>query len=107
LGGWRWFVAKHYYLLGEIGWLGCCLCHRYKFDGKILVNLEWHYNNTLNKLIKADKTNATEYCIYDYQDNRVRSVVEFNNQAQSQRDYLPLLFGWMAMVCCQALLFAW
>jgi hypothetical protein len=26
LGGWRWFVAKHYYLLGEIGWLGCCLC---------------------------------------------------------------------------------
>jgi hypothetical protein len=28
---------KHYYLLGEIGWLGCCLCHRYKFDGKILV----------------------------------------------------------------------
>jgi hypothetical protein len=30
-------VAKHYYLLGEIGWLGCCLCHRYKFDGKILV----------------------------------------------------------------------
>ncbi len=54
-------------------------------------NLEWHYNNTLNKLIKADKTNATEYCIYDYQDNRVRSVVEFNNQAQSQRDYLPSL----------------
>jgi hypothetical protein len=26
LGGWRWVVAKHYYLLGEIGWLGCCLC---------------------------------------------------------------------------------
>jgi hypothetical protein len=22
-------------------------------------NLEWHYNNTLNKLIKADKTNAS------------------------------------------------
>jgi hypothetical protein len=20
-----------------IGWLGCCLCHRYKFDGKVLV----------------------------------------------------------------------
>jgi hypothetical protein len=27
----------------------------------------------LNKLIKADKTNATEYCVYDYQGNRVRS----------------------------------
>jgi hypothetical protein len=46
-------------------------------------NLEWHYNNTLNKLIKADKTNATEYYIYDYQGNRVRSVVEFNNQVQN------------------------
>ncbi|VVH58594.1 hypothetical protein BSPCLSOX_739 [uncultured Gammaproteobacteria bacterium] len=54
-------------------------------------NLEWHYNNTLNKLIKADKTNATEYCVYDYQGNRVRSVVEFNNQVQNQRDYLPSL----------------
>jgi hypothetical protein len=45
----------------------------------------------LNKLIKADKTNATEYYIYDYQGNRVRSVVEFNNQVQNQRDYLPSL----------------
>jgi uncharacterized Rmd1/YagE family protein len=26
-------------------------------------NLEWHYNNTLNKLIQTDKTNATEYCL--------------------------------------------
>jgi hypothetical protein len=71
---------------------------------------------TLNKLIKADKTNTTEYCVYDYQGRRIRTVIEANNQAQSQRDYLPsldistkqrLLFGWMAMVCCQALLFAW
>ncbi|SSC07649.1 RHS repeat-associated core domain-containing protein [bacterium endosymbiont of Bathymodiolus sp. 5 South] len=29
--------------------------------------------------------------VYDYQGNRVRSVVESNNQVQSQRDYLPLL----------------
>jgi hypothetical protein len=58
-------------------------------------NLEWHYNNTLNKLIKADKANTTEYCVYDYQGNRVRSVVEFNNQAQSKHTnsshQLPLL----------------
>jgi hypothetical protein len=96
---------------------------------------------TLNKLIKADKANTVEYYVYGYQGNRVRSVVEFNNQVQNQRDYLPsldisshsrlpilfkpnrlplvsksvadcwvsvprLLFGWMAMVCCQALLFS-
>ncbi|SSC08962.1 RHS repeat-associated core domain-containing protein [bacterium endosymbiont of Bathymodiolus sp. 5 South] len=54
-------------------------------------NLEWHYNNTLNKLIKADKTNTTEYCVYDYQGRRIRTVIETNNQAQSQRDYLPSL----------------
>ncbi|VVM27443.1 hypothetical protein BSPWISOXPB_10415 [uncultured Gammaproteobacteria bacterium] len=54
-------------------------------------NLDWHYNNTLNRLTKADKSNTTQYSVYDYQGNRVRSVVEFNNQAQSQRDYLPLL----------------
>jgi hypothetical protein len=29
--------------------------------------------------------------MYDYQGNRVRSVVKSNNQAQSQRDYLPSL----------------
>jgi transcription initiation factor TFIID subunit TAF12 len=50
-----------------------------------------HYNNTLNKLIKADKTNTTEYCVYDYQGRRIRTVIEANNQAQSQRDYLPSL----------------
>jgi hypothetical protein len=49
------------------------------------------YNNTLNQLTKADKSNTTEYYVYDYQGNRVRSVVESNNQVQSQRDYLPLL----------------
>jgi hypothetical protein len=49
-----------------------------------------HYNNTLNQITKAD-SNTTQYYIYDYQGNRVRSVVESNNQIQSQRDYLPLL----------------
>ncbi|VVH64669.1 hypothetical protein BSPLISOX_1849, partial [uncultured Gammaproteobacteria bacterium] len=53
--------------------------------------LHWHYNNTLNQLTKTDKSNTTEYYVYDYQGNRVRSVVESNNQVQSQRDYLPLL----------------
>jgi hypothetical protein len=52
-------------------------------------NLEWHYNNTLNKLTKADKPNTTQYYVYDYQGNRVRSVVESDHQTQSQRDYLP------------------
>jgi hypothetical protein len=29
-------------------------------------NLEWHYNNTLNKLIKADKTNANNpVCLHE------------------------------------------
>jgi hypothetical protein len=36
-------------------------------------------------------TKGLGFSVYDYQGNRVRSVVEFNNQAQSQRDYLPLL----------------
>ncbi|VVH57122.1 hypothetical protein BSPCLSOX_899 [uncultured Gammaproteobacteria bacterium] len=54
-------------------------------------NLEWHYNNTLNKLIQTDKTNATEYCVYDYQGRRIRTVLKSNNQVQNQRDYLPSL----------------
>ncbi len=53
--------------------------------------LNWHYNNTLNQLTKADTSNTTEYYIYDYQGRRVRTVVESNNQVQNQRDYLPLL----------------
>jgi RHS repeat-associated protein len=54
-------------------------------------NLKWHYNNTLNKLTKADKSNTTQYYVYDYQDRRVRIVIKSNHQAQSQRDYLPSL----------------
>ncbi len=54
-----------------------------------IANLEWYYNNTLNKLTKADKT--TQYNIYDYQGNRVRTVIESGQQTQSQRDYLPAL----------------
>jgi hypothetical protein len=41
--------------------------------------------------MEANKNNTVEYYVYDYQGNRVRSVVESNNQAQSQRDYLPSL----------------
>jgi hypothetical protein len=41
--------------------------------------------------VVVDKSNTTQYYIYDYQGNRVRTVVESNNQAQSQRKYLPLL----------------
>ncbi|SSC07285.1 RHS repeat domain-containing protein [bacterium endosymbiont of Bathymodiolus sp. 5 South] len=53
--------------------------------------LYWHYNNTLNQFTKADKPNTTQYYVYDYQSNRVRSVIESNHQVQSQRDYLPSL----------------
>ena len=53
--------------------------------------LHWHYNNTLNQLSKADKSNTTQYYVYGYQGNRVRSVVESDHQVQSQRDYLPSL----------------
>ncbi|VVM27430.1 hypothetical protein BSPWISOXPB_10402 [uncultured Gammaproteobacteria bacterium] len=56
-----------------------------------IANLDWHYNNTLNKLTKADKSNTTQYYVYDYQGRRVRTVVESNHQVQSQRDYLPAL----------------
>ena len=51
-------------------------------------NLEWHYNNTLNKLTKANKSNTIQYYVYNYQGKRVRTVTEFNQQVQSQRDYL-------------------
>ena len=65
-------------------------------NGNLLVldniaNLDWHYNNTLNQLTKVDKPNTTQYYVYDYQGNRVRSVVESDHQTQSQRDYLPSL----------------
>ena len=53
--------------------------------------LHWHYNNTLNQLSKPDKSNTTQYYVYDYQDNRVRSVAESDHQVQSQIDYLPSL----------------
>ncbi|AYQ56624.1 hypothetical protein MS2017_0904 [Bathymodiolus thermophilus thioautotrophic gill symbiont] len=52
-------------------------------------SLNWHYNNTLSKLTKQNKT--TEYYVYDHQGNRVRTVIEVNNQIQSQRNYLPSL----------------
>jgi hypothetical protein len=39
----------------------------------------------------AEDMGADVQGVYDYQGNRVRSVVESNNQVQSQRDYLPLL----------------
>jgi hypothetical protein len=42
--------------------------------------LHWHYNNSLNQLSKPDKSNTTQYYVYDYQGNRVRTVVESNNQ---------------------------
>ncbi|SMG63317.1 hypothetical protein BMETH_15974366381240, partial [methanotrophic bacterial endosymbiont of Bathymodiolus sp.] len=51
----------------------------------------WYYNNTLNKLTKADKPNTTQYYVYDYQGKRVRTVTASNQQVQSQRDYLPAL----------------
>ena len=53
--------------------------------------LKWHYNNTLNQLTKADKSNTTQYYVYDYQGNRVRTVVESDHKVQNQRDHLPLL----------------
>ncbi|AYQ56623.1 Putative toxin subunit [Bathymodiolus thermophilus thioautotrophic gill symbiont] len=52
-------------------------------------SLNWHYNNTLSKFTKQNKT--TEYHVYDHQGNRVRTVIEANNQIQSQRNYLPSL----------------
>ncbi|VVH57177.1 hypothetical protein BSPCLSOX_2611 [uncultured Gammaproteobacteria bacterium] len=54
-------------------------------------NLKWHYNNTLNKLTKANKPNTTQYYVYNYQGKRVRTVIESSHQVQSQRDYLPAL----------------
>jgi hypothetical protein len=42
-------------------------------------------------LNKADKPNTTQYYVYDYQGNRVRSAIESDHQVQSQRDYLPSL----------------
>jgi Na+-transporting NADH:ubiquinone oxidoreductase subunit NqrC len=56
-----------------------------------IANLDWYYNNTLNKLTKADKSNTTQYYVYDYQGKRVRTVTESNHQVQSQRDRLPAL----------------
>ena len=53
--------------------------------------LHWHYNNTLNQITKTDKSNSTQYYVYNYQGRRVRTVVESNNQVQHQRDYLPAL----------------
>ncbi|VVH66045.1 hypothetical protein BSPLISOX_740, partial [uncultured Gammaproteobacteria bacterium] len=56
-----------------------------------IANLEWNYNNTLNKLTKANKSNTIQYYVYNYQGKRVRTVTESNQQVQSQRDYLPSL----------------
>ncbi|CAC9466786.1 hypothetical protein [uncultured Gammaproteobacteria bacterium] len=67
-------------------------------NGNLLVlnnigTLHWHYNNTLNQLTKTDKSNTTQYYVYDYQGKRVRTATatESNQQVQSQRDYPPSL----------------
>jgi heterodisulfide reductase subunit C len=56
-----------------------------------LLDLGFVFASDDDKLTKADKSNTTQYYVYDYQGKRVRTVVESNNQLQSQRDYLPLL----------------
>jgi hypothetical protein len=58
--------------------------------GDNIGSLEWHYNNTLNKLTKTDKPNTMQYYVYDYQGKRVRAITESSHQVQSQRDYLPV-----------------
>ena len=65
-------------------------------NGNLLVlnnigTLHWHYNNILNQLTKTDKSNTTQYYVYEYQGNRVRTVIESDHQVQSQRNYLPAL----------------
>ncbi len=64
-------------------------------NGNLLIlnhigTLDWHYNNSLNKLTKDDK-NTVEYYVYDYQDRRVRTVLESGQKKQNRRDYLPSL----------------
>ncbi|VVM27110.1 hypothetical protein BSPWISOXPB_344 [uncultured Gammaproteobacteria bacterium] len=55
-----------------------------------IANLEWYHNNTLNKLTKSDKSNATQYYVYDYQGKRVRVVTESNHQVQKPKRLLAL-----------------
>jgi hypothetical protein len=38
--------------------------------------LHWYYNNTLNQVTKADKSNTTQYYVYNYRGRRVRTVIE-------------------------------
>jgi hypothetical protein len=45
----------------------------------------------LVRQVGSNKSNAIEYYVYDYQGNRVRTVIESNHQTQNQRDYLPSL----------------
>jgi hypothetical protein len=47
--------------------------------------LNWHYNNTLNQLTKADKSNITEYYVYDYQGNRVVSKLPLASKLLADR----------------------
>jgi hypothetical protein len=49
--------------------------------------LHWHYNNTLNQLTKTDKSNTTQYYVYDYQGNRVRTVIESDNNGDKYLRY--------------------
>jgi hypothetical protein len=38
--------------------------------------LHWYYNNTLNQVTKADKSNTTQYYVYNYRGRRVRTVID-------------------------------
>jgi hypothetical protein len=77
-----------------VGFAHCLCCfnnNQNNFDGNgnllhldNIANLDWYYNNTLNKLTKADKPNTTQYYVYDYQGNRVHKHINSSPQ-------LPLL----------------
>jgi hypothetical protein len=56
-------------------------------------NLDWHYNNTLNQLTKVDKSNTTQYSVYDYQGNPLCVVfVVFTQNVSANVQGIALLF---------------
>jgi hypothetical protein len=60
-----------------------------------LGTLDWHYNNTLNQLTKANKTNIIEHYVYDYQGNRARTVVESDHVAGGLLSFSATVVVWV------------
>jgi hypothetical protein len=95
-------------LLGEIGWLGCCLCHRYKFADKIPLDLSINQAKQQTSILRIgthilsesskDNTQTPYQTRYQLNSHLQSNSLELDDKAQtlSYEHYFP--YGGTAII---------